>query len=83
VYIIDEANRRGIYIAMLPCLGRWVSDNTKGVDDRVVTTANAQVYGEFGKRFGRKGIIWILGGDRTAAALRKSGAHWPAASRPA
>jgi hypothetical protein len=69
-YIIDEANRRGIYIAMLPCWGRWVTDNAKGVDDRVVTAANAQVYGEFlGKRFGHKGIIWILGGDRTAAGF--------------
>ena len=60
-YIVDQANARGLYIAMLPTWGRYVND------EKVVTTQNAQSYGEFlGKRYGRKGIIWILGGDRVA-----------------
>lgn len=63
-YIVDEANRRGMYIAMLPAWGRWVTD------DRVITTKNAQQYGEFlGRRYGRKGVIWVLGGDRTATGF--------------
>ena len=59
-FIVEQANRRGIYIAMLPAWGRWVTDK-----DKIFTVQNAQVYGEFlGKRYGKKGIIWILGGDR-------------------
>ncbi len=62
-YIIDQANQRGIYIALLPTWGSWVTRGKS--DDPIFTPRTAQVYGEFlGKRFGRKGIIWILGGDR-------------------
>ena len=69
-YIVDQANRRGIYIAMLPAWGRWVTDNRNGVDDRDITIKNAQTYGEFlGKRYGQKGVLWVLGGDRTATGF--------------
>ena len=57
-YIVDYANSKGIYIAMLPSWGSWV-------DSRIINAGNAQAYGEFlGKRYARKGIIWVLGGDR-------------------
>ncbi len=63
-YIIDEANRRGLYVALLPSWGRWTTDRNPP-DEIVLTPKNAQVYGEFlGRRFRRKSIIWILGGDR-------------------
>lgn len=66
-YIIDQANQRGLYVGLLPTWGRWVP-NPRGKDETVFSEANALVYGEFlGKRYGRKGIIWILGGDRSAA----------------
>jgi len=62
-YIIDQANARGIYIALLPTWGRWVNDE----GEQIFTPQNAEPYGEFlGRRFGNKGIIWILGGDREA-----------------
>jgi hypothetical protein len=65
-FIIDEANRRGIYIGLLPTWGRWVR-NDRRLADQIFNTENAQRYGEFlGKRFGKKSIIWILGGDRLA-----------------
>jgi hypothetical protein len=68
-YIIDEANRNGIYVGLLPTWGRWVLKRPP-VDETIFTVANAQAYGEFlGKRFGEKGIIWILGGDRNAAGV--------------
>jgi hypothetical protein len=72
-YLIDEANRRGIYIGMLPTWGRWVPNPKAGNSNEFVfTLENARSYGEFlGKRFGRKGIIWILGGDRSAAAAEE------------
>lgn len=77
-FIIDQANARGLYIALLPSWGRWVN-NTGGADESLLTPQNAQNYGEFlGKRFGRKGIIWILGGDRTATGFEET---WRALAR--
>ncbi|MDP3000537.1 MAG: glycoside hydrolase family 140 protein [Bryobacterales bacterium] len=70
-YIVDEANRRGLYIGFLPTWGRWVVGDKEG-KDKLFTPQNAQAYGEFlGKRFGKKGIIWILGGDRTATGFEE------------
>ncbi len=62
--IIDEANRRGLIIALLPTWGdKW---NKKWGEGPVVfTPQNAGVYGEWiGRRYRDKGILWILGGDR-------------------
>ncbi len=62
-YVVDQANRLGLYVAFLPTWGRWLGVNPR--DERVITAENAQPYGEFlGKRYGRKGVIWVLGGDR-------------------
>ena len=68
-YIVDEANRNGIYVGLLPTWGRWVVKNPRQ-DETIFTTASAQTYGEFlGKRYGRKGVIWILGGDRPSEGV--------------
>ena len=76
-YIVDEANARGIYIALLPTWGSWV--NSGGRDRSILTPRNAQVYGEFlGRRYGKKGIIWILGGDRTPTGFEET---WRALAR--
>ncbi len=65
-YIVNQANRRGIYVALLPTWGRWVVPS-KEKNEVIFTPDSAQEYGEFlGKRFRTKGIIWILGGDRKA-----------------
>jgi hypothetical protein len=77
-YIVDEANARGLYIAFLPSWGRWVNTGGRS-DEALLTPNNAQTYGEFlGKRFGRKGIIWVLGGDRTATGFEET---WRALAR--
>jgi len=77
-YIVDQANARGLYIAMLPSWGRWVNSNGR-TDKALLTPENAQSYGEFlGKRYGKKGIIWILGGDRTPTGFE---ATWRALAR--
>jgi hypothetical protein len=66
-YLIDEANRQGLYVGLLPAWGRWVVKNPRAPEDAVFNTANAFTYGEFlGTRFRNKGVIWILGGDRPA-----------------
>jgi hypothetical protein len=70
-YIIDQANSRGLYIAFLPTWGRWLTDAKNG--DNVLNASNMQAYGEFlGKRYGKKGIIWVLGGDRTATGFEQA-----------
>jgi len=76
-YIIDEANARGIYIALLPSWGAWV--NSGGRDRSILTPRNAQTYGEFlGRRYAKKGVIWILGGDRTPTGFEET---WRALAR--
>jgi effector-binding domain-containing protein len=53
-FIIDEAEKRGIYIALLPT---W--------NDVLHTTDDAKIYGNWiAKRYkDRKNIIWVNGGD--------------------
>ncbi len=70
-YVVDETNRLGMYVAFLPTWGRWLGVNQPR-DERIITAQNAQAYGEFlGKRYGRKSIIWVLGGDRTGQAFEE------------
>lgn len=65
-FVVDEANKRGLYVAFLPTWASWVVDK----DTRIFNEQNAQTYGEFlGKRYGKKGIIWVLGGDRVAEGV--------------
>lgn len=65
-FIVDEANRRGIYIGFLPSWGAWAPSSRQQPDPKIVLNAdNARAYGEFlGRRYGKKSIIWTLGGDR-------------------
>jgi hypothetical protein len=70
-YVVEEANRNGMYVALLPAWGSWVVKNPRQ-DESIFNTASAQTYGEFlGKRYARKGIIWILGGDRSAEGVEE------------
>ena len=71
-YIVDQANARGMYIALLPTWGSWVNPGGR-LDRRIFNPVNAEIYGGFvGRRFGRKGVIWILGGDRTATGVEET-----------
>lgn len=63
-FIVAEANKRGIYLGLLPTWGdKW---NKKwGVGPEVFTPQNAEIYGEWlGRRYQKVGLVWILGGDR-------------------
>jgi len=63
-FVVDEAQRLGLIIAMLPSWGdKW---NKKwGIGPEVFTPANAAIFGEWlGKRYKNKPIIWVMGGDR-------------------
>lgn len=63
-YIVAEAAKRSLYIAMNPVVG------TCYVRDGHVTLQNAESIGTFfGKRYGSYGnVIWVLGGDIRADA---------------
>lgn len=59
-WIVQQANRRGLTLGMLPTWGdKW---HDKGA---IFTPENAGPYGEWlAKRYRDAGILWILGGDR-------------------
>ena len=63
--VIKEAEKRGIYIALLPTWGdKFYPGQGKG--PKIFTPENAGRYGEWiGRRYReQKNIIWMLGGDR-------------------
>ncbi|GIW89521.1 MAG: hypothetical protein KatS3mg108_3845 [Isosphaeraceae bacterium] len=63
-WVVEEANRRGLYVGLLPTWGDKVNKKW-GVGPEIFTPENARVYGQFlGRRYRDRGIIWILGGDR-------------------
>ncbi|HVX26642.1 MAG TPA: glycoside hydrolase family 140 protein [Parafilimonas sp.] len=63
-YAIDEAEKLGMFIALLPCWGEYVTPREN--NQLFFTTTQAYNYGNFlGARYKtKKNIIWILGGDR-------------------
>jgi hypothetical protein len=65
--IIGQAEARGLYIALLPTWGKYVTSSPfEGKVDGIFNTTNALSFGRFvGERFrGRSNVIWILGGDK-------------------
>lgn len=63
-YIVNLAERLGLYIGMLPTWGDKVN-KVWGVGPEIFTPENAFAFGQFlGQRYKDKPIIWILGGDR-------------------
>jgi hypothetical protein len=64
-YIVDRANELGLYIGFLPTWGRYWHDKIRD-GKPLFTKENAAAYGEWiGRRYRDKGLIWILGGDRS------------------
>lgn len=63
-YIIDQAAKRGLYVALLPTWGCHVVNLWRG-DKPIFTAESAYIYGKFiGARYANKPIIWVVGGDR-------------------
>ncbi len=63
--IIDEAEKRGLFIGLLPTWGDKWNLARWGKGPVIFTPENAGLYGEWlGRRYKDKPIIWIVGGDR-------------------
>ena len=70
-FIVREAEKRGLHVAMLPTWGRWVN-NPQTPADVVFDERNAEAYGRFvGARYKDHPIIWVLGGDRHTDGVEK------------
>ncbi|MFL5618104.1 MAG: glycoside hydrolase family 140 protein [Gemmatimonadaceae bacterium] len=70
-FIVNEAEQRGLHVAMLPTWGRWVI-NPQRPADVAFDEAKAESYGRFiGKRYASHPIIWVLGGDRGTDGVEK------------
>ena len=66
-FVIDEANKLGLYVGLLPSWGSWWKE-----EGGVLTPENAGQYGEWlGKRYKDKKLVWILGGDRSVDTDRE------------
>ena len=62
-YIVNKAERQGLYIGMLPVWAGTYVRKDRGLF-HASNTGEARAYGSFlGKRYRDKPIIWILGGD--------------------
>lgn len=63
-WVIEQANARGMFVGLLPTWGDKY--NCKfGKGPEVFTPENARVFGEWiARRYARRAVIWILGGDR-------------------
>lgn len=62
-YIVDKAASLGMFIGMLPSWGYYWKTNPEN-KIRIFTKENARIYGKLlGSRYGKKPVIWILGGD--------------------
>ncbi len=58
-FIVREANKRGLYVALLPTWGRWWKENN------LFTPDTARAYGRYlAQRYRGDSVIWVLGGDR-------------------
>ncbi len=69
-FIVNEAEKLGLYIGMLPTWGDKVNKKW-GVGPEIFTPENARIYGQFlGRRYKGKPILWILGGDRPIESER-------------
>ncbi|WP_088341617.1 glycoside hydrolase family 140 protein [Robiginitalea sediminis] len=69
-YLLEKAQIRGMYIALLPTWGDKVFTESWGVGPEVFHEENALAYGQWlGKRYaGVTNLIWIIGGDRNPRA---------------
>ncbi len=69
-WVLTQANKRGLYVALLPTWGDKLFKNSWGIGPEVFKPENALSFGKWiGNRFKHHThIIWVLGGDRNPRA---------------
>lgn len=77
-YVLEMAEEKGIYIALLPTWGDKVFKNTWGEGPEVFNSDNAKEFGRWmGERYkNRTNIIWVIGGDRNPRENSEDVAIW-------
>ena len=70
-FVVTEAEKRGLYVALLPTWGDKFYQ-MGGYGPELFTVDNARGYGQWlGERYcERPNIIWVLGGDRPLGRMR-------------
>lgn len=65
-WVVELAESKGIYIALLPTWGDKLFKNSWGMGPEILNEENSHSYGKYlGNLFrNHKNIIWIIGGDR-------------------
>ncbi|MFC3415080.1 glycoside hydrolase family 140 protein [Algoriphagus hitonicola] len=67
-FIIDEANKLGLVMGVLPTWGDKVYSEHPGAGPILFGEENARIFGEYlGRRYRDANLVWILGGDRDIA----------------
>ena len=79
-FVVEEAAKRGLYMALLPTWGSNVADSPE--KPSIFDADNAYVYGKtLGRRYrGDDNVVWILGGDRNVVTDREFSV-WQAMAR--
>jgi hypothetical protein len=64
-FMVREANKRGLIIAMLPTWGDKWNNAWGGPGPEIFTPDNAEKYGRWiAARYKNNSVVWVLGGDR-------------------
>ena len=67
-FIIEEANKLGLTMGILPTWGDKIFSEHPGAGPLIFNEINAESYGRFlGERYRLNNLVWILGGDRGVA----------------
>ncbi|WP_425638150.1 glycoside hydrolase family 140 protein [Algoriphagus yeomjeoni] len=67
-FIIEEANKLGLTMGVLPTWGDKIYSAHPGAGPLIFDVSNAKAYGRFlGERYRNSELLWILGGDRMVA----------------
>ncbi|MDT0621636.1 glycoside hydrolase family 140 protein [Croceitalea vernalis] len=82
-WVIKEAKKRDIYIALLPTWGDKLDTKSWGVGPEIFTEENSIVFGEWMSNRYKDfdNIVWVLGGDRNPRANSKDIDVWNAMAK--
>lgn len=73
-FVVREANRLGLHVAILPTWGDKVANSRPGTGPVIFDAESARAFGEFlGRRYRSASVVWVLGGDRPVETAEAHG----------